>query len=198
MNSPPVILVHGIWDSARRIEPLARGLMARGVGPIVTFDLKPNDGRATISALAEQLSTQVEAARAGYASERVDIVGFSMGALTARYYLQRGGGKTRVRRFVSISGPHAGTWTAHALRFAGARQMRPGSALLRDLALDPDPWGPVEVHCVYTRFDLMILPPGSSVLRAARSTHKLGVPLHRMMITDRRVFDLVARTLQQP
>jgi triacylglycerol lipase len=83
--------------------------------------------------------------------------------------------------------------TAHALRFAG---VRPGSALLRDLASDPDPWGPVEVHCLYSRYDLMIVPPRSSVLRAARSTHELGVPLHRMMIDDGRVFDLVARALQ--
>ena len=48
---------------------------------------------------------------------RLDIVGFSMGALASRHYIQRGAGKQRVRRFVSISGPHAGTLTAYTTAF---------------------------------------------------------------------------------
>jgi triacylglycerol lipase len=51
------------------------------------------------------------------------------------------------------------------------------------------------VHCIYTPFDLMIVPASSSVLPAAHSVHSLPVPLHRWMIRDPRVLDLVAQTL---
>ena len=69
-----------------------------------------------------------------------------MGSLVTRTWIQRHRGKARVRKFVSISGPHAGTMTAYFSGKAGARRMRPGSALLTELAANPDPWGEVEVH----------------------------------------------------
>jgi triacylglycerol lipase len=193
----PVVLVHGIWDSSSRLEPLRAGLVARGVSKAIAIDLLPNDGRAIVPVLAAQVAHAVDEAIASIDGDdpRVDVVGFSMGALVTRYYLQRGGGKSRVRRFVSISGPHEGTINALALPFAGVRQMRPGSELLRDLASDPDPWGPVEVHTVWTPYDLMILPARSSKLPGARSERVIPVKMHRWMITDPRVLDHVASLL---
>ena len=41
----------------------------------------------------------------------------------------------------------------------------------------------------------MIVPADSSVLRGARSIHRLRVPFHRWMIRDPGVLDRVARTL---
>src|SRR6478752_392597 len=98
MEPVPILLVHGIWDSAARIGPLARGLAARGLHGVHSFDLQPNDGSAPIEVLAEQVRSQVDALRAQHACERIDVVGFSMGALTSRYYLQRCGGTAHVRR----------------------------------------------------------------------------------------------------
>ena len=191
-----VLIVHGIWDSALRIDPLASALRARGFTDVHAFDLVPNDGRARIEELAEQVAREADAICQRPATPQLDLVGFSMGALIARYYLQRLGGKQRVRRFVSISGPHAGTLTAYGLPFAGVRQMRPNSALLRELQLDPDPFGSVQVHCLFTPWDLMIVPPRSSVLPGAHSVHSLPVRLHRWMLTDPRVLDQVASLLR--
>ena len=128
----------------------------------------------------------------------VDVVGFSMGALVARWFIQRGGGKEHVRRFVSISGPHAGTSIAYAGTSPGAKDMRPDSALLKELAADVDPFGNVEVHCVYTPYDLLILPARSSILVGAQSVKKFSVPTHRRMISDDEVLDYVARLLNAP
>ena len=192
----PVLVVHGLWDSRARIEPLVRGLQARGIADVVSFDLEPNTGRAPIAELGRQVQVEADALRERHGCERIDLVGFSMGALASRYFVQRCGGRDRVRRFVSISGPHAGTWTAFALPFEGVRQMRPGSPLLCDLDADVDPFGDVEVHCIYTSLDLMIVPATSSILRGAHSVHRLRVPIHRWMLHDRRVHDLVARLLQ--
>lgn len=191
----PVLLVHGLWDSLTRIEPLVQGLRARGFERIHGFDLRPSDGRAPISELARQVAEQVDTLRRDSGAAQVDLLGFSMGALAARCYLQRCGGREQVRRFISISGPHAGTWTAFALPYAGVRDMRPQSELLRALEADTDPFGNVEVHCIYTPYDLMIVPATSSILRQAHSTHRLPIPLHRWMIRDPRVWDLIAQLL---
>lgn len=193
----PVLVVHGLWDSAARTEPLVRGLRGQGLAQVSTFDLRPTTGSAPISELGRQVQVRVDALREEHGCNRIDLVGFSMGALAARYYLQRLGGRDHVRRFISISGPHAGTWMAFALPLEGIRQMRPGSDLLRDLEADQDPFGEVEVHCIYTSLDLMILPAKSSVLRHARTVHALRVPLHRWMLHDRGVHALVARLLTE-
>ncbi|GAB4213249.1 MAG: alpha/beta fold hydrolase [Sandaracinaceae bacterium] len=191
----PVLLVHGIWDRGAKLERL-RDAISRSVGGLVrTIDLVPNDGRAPIRALAEQVRAAAEALRAEVGAEQIDLVGFSMGALVCRTYVQLLGGKRMVRRFVSISGPHAGTWVAHALPFEGTRDMRPGSALLAELEADPDPWGACEVHVLYTPFDLMIVPARSSELNGARTTTRVLLPLHRSMILHPRATERVAALL---
>ncbi|MGK4005281.1 alpha/beta fold hydrolase [Sorangium sp. So ce1036] len=195
MSETPVVLVHGIWDSAARLDRLRAGLEARGVRRARAFDLAPNDGRERIERLAEQLDGIVEAVLAETSARALDVVGFSMGALVSRYYIQRGRGRARVQRFVSISGPHQGTLSALWLPYEGVRQMRPGSPLLRDLASDTDPWGPVEVHALYTPYDVMIVPARSSILPGARTTRAVPVALHRWMLSDRRVLDAVAEIL---
>lgn len=191
-----VLVVHGIWDSSRRLGPLVAGLALRGVRDVHAIDLVPNTGSAPIATLGATVAREVEALRARHRVDRVDVVGFSMGALVSRWYIQRDAGKERVRRFVSISGPHAGTLTAWALPLAGARDMRRGSALLRDLEGDADPFGPVDVHCLYTPYDVMIVPATSSVLAHARTTRAFPVKMHRFMIEDGRVLDHVADLLR--
>lgn len=190
------LLVHGIWDSSTRLDPLRKGLVARGLTDVRAIDLTPNDGRALIPALAAQVGERAEAILRETGAARLDVVGFSMGALVSRWWIQRGGGKRLVRRYVSISGPHAGTLPAHAVPLAGVRQMRPGSALLTDLAADDDPWGDVEVHCLYTPYDLMVVPGRSGVLPGAKTVRALPVAMHRWMITDARSLDAVAAILR--
>jgi len=196
METTPVLLVHGLWDSRAIMTPLKKGLERRGIERVHAIDLIPRSGRGSIAELGGIVAREAEAFAEREGVERIDLVGFSMGALVSRWYVQRGGGKARVRRFVSISGPHHGTLSAHLLPFAGVRDMRPRSALLRDLEADIDPFGEVEVHCVYTPLDLLILPATSSLLPGARSTRAIKVLLHGLMIFDRRVRDHVAEILR--
>jgi triacylglycerol lipase len=191
----PVVVVHGIWDDARSIAPLVRGLVRQGVQHVSAIELDPPWGTASIETLAEQLAAFAERTRRSHGAQAVDIVGFSMGALVARAYLQLLGGHVHTRSFVSIAGPHRGTLTAYALPLLGVRQMRPGSALLRALGDDVSHLPGLSVHCVVTPYDAMIVPSHSGVLRGARSVHRLPVLLHRLMVHDRRVHALVARLL---
>ncbi len=191
--SAPVLLVHGIWDDGARFEAMRAALAASGRAAHA-LDLRPNDGSAPIEALAAQVDEAADSLLADGAG-RLDLVGFSMGALVSRYWLQRLDGKARCRRFVSISGPHRGTAQAFWLPFfAGVRQMSPGSALLRDLEADEDPFGDVDVHCLWTPYDLMIVPARSSQLADA-TDHRLPLPMHRQMISDPRAIERVQRIL---
>ncbi len=190
-----MLIVHGLWDTATRVGPLADALRARGFERVFCMSM-PSLGRAPIPDLGERVRVAADQLRAECGTELIDLVGFSMGALAARYYVQRRGGRDRVRRFISISGPHQGTMTAYSLPFAGVRQMRPGSAVLRELDSDADPWGSVDVHCIYTPYDLMIVPATSSVLTGAKSVHRVPVAVHRWMVSDVRVHELVAGLLR--
>jgi triacylglycerol lipase len=195
----PVLLVHGIDDDARSLAPLAEGLARAGFQDVRIVELKPNNGAAPISVLAGQVAEAAGSLRARTGSERVDVVAFSMGALVSRYYLQRLEGRNHVRRFVSISGPHAGTLTGWLRANPGARDMRPGSELLRGLAADEAPFGDVQVFSLWTPLDLMIVPAGSSRLAGARE-RTFPVILHPLMLRDGRVLRSVeeALTVERP
>lgn len=188
----PVLLVHGIWDTGAKLAAIARALEAAGAPRADAITLSKNDGSAPLLELAREVAAAAEAL-----GPRIDLVGFSMGALVSRAYVQRLGGRDRVRRFVSISGPHDGTaWARFAGPAAhGVRDMRPGSALLTDLARDRDPWGRAEVHTLWTPFDGMIVPPRSSLLPGATSDLRLPIALHRWIVSDPRAIAHVVRVL---
>jgi triacylglycerol lipase len=190
------LLVHGIWNTGESFSRMRTALEVAGIGPTLALDLVPNDGRAPVAALAAQVDAAAHQLSREAGASRIDVVGFSMGALVSRYWIQRLGGRARVRRFVSISGPHGGTANAYALPLAGVREMRPGSALLTDLARDADPWGEVEVHCFWTPFDLMVVPARSAILPGARTVQRFAVALHRWMVTDARVISAVRNVLR--
>lgn len=193
----PVLLVHGIDDDASAFDVLRARLEREGWPHVQAISLVPNDGSEGIPALARQVAREAEALRARTGARRVDVVGFSMGALVARYWLQLQGGRLVVRRFISLSGPHAGTRMAWLRRGKGVRQMRPGSPLLQYLQSLQRPWGEVEAHSFWTPWDLTIFPASSSRLRGA-SERTFPVLLHPWMLTDARVLDAVVEVLGSP
>lgn len=191
----PVLLVHGIWDQGVRFDRMRAELERAGRGPVLALDLSPNDGTAAIEALAEQVDRAAGELLRSASAAQLDLVGFSMGALVSRYWVQRMGGKERARRFVSISGPHHGTLTAFAMGKPGVLSMRPKSPLLAALDADRDPWGAAEVHTMWTPYDLMIVPAHSSQLRGVASDHCIPIALHRWMITHPRAIERVVAIL---
>ena len=108
----PVLLVHGINDTGAVFNKMAFYLRQQGLS-VYTVDLIPNNGSEVLEKLAQQVANYVndtfEVARP------VDIVGFSMGGIVSRYYIQRLGGINKVQRFITISSPHKGTIIAMVL-----------------------------------------------------------------------------------
>jgi len=188
----PVLLIHGIDDTSALFRRMAAGLREQG-WETHALDVTPNNGSAGLLELAGQVDAYVQRHLAG--APHIDIVGFSMGGIVSRVYVQSLAGVERVERLVTISSPHNGTWSAYCRFNEGARDMRPGSALLRELnQRAPELCRNVRVTSVWSRFDLMILPASSSVLPGACNVC-VNVPAHAVMVNSPRVQQLVVEAL---
>lgn len=187
----PVLLVHGILSNGRDMERLARHLRSEG-REVHVPTLTPNGGTAPIEELAQQLAAYAGRELQG---RRFDLVGFSMGGLVSRYYLQRLGGLDHVGRFVTLATPHQGTRMAHLASFPGWVQMRPGSDFLRDLARDADSLRRVQFTSFYTPLDTIIVPARSSEIPQAQ-TIRVWAAIHPSLILERRCIRAVADALR--
>jgi triacylglycerol lipase len=190
----PVLLVHGLMDTSRKMRKIAAHL--RGLGWQVTdIDLTANNGDTRLEILAQQVAAKIERTFAPH--QRIDLLGFSMGGLVTRYYIQRLSGIDRVQRFVTISTPHRGTIAANFSMRCGCIQMRPDHDFIRDLNRDVDLLNELNFTSLWTPFDLIILPPSSSQLGIG-TEQKIPVLTHPLMVADRRVLEAIATALAQP
>jgi pimeloyl-ACP methyl ester carboxylesterase len=157
----PILLVHGMVDNRSIFTLLRLGLRRRGFGRVTTMNYSPltTDVRAAAARLAEEVEALV--AETGY--ERIHVVGHSMGGLIARYYITRLGGDERVHTLVTLGTPHQGTYTAYGWRGQLTRQLRPGSALMRELA-QPVPHCRTRFVAYWSDLDQMIFPQRNAAL----------------------------------
>ncbi|UQX87855.1 alpha/beta fold hydrolase [Jatrophihabitans telluris] len=190
----PVVLVHGIVDNRAAFAVLRRALRNRGYGRISTVNYSPLT--SDIRRAAAHLARHVErvCAQSGY--EQVFVVGHSLGGVIARYYVQRLGGDARVNTVVTLGSPHAGTQTARLLPVGVARQLRPGSAVMTELA------APAECRsrfvAIYSDRDEIVVPHRSAALEhpdlsvTQIKVHRVG---HLALLTDQKVAQTVAEAL---
>ncbi len=190
----PVLLVHGIWDTGkvfRRMIPF----LNEGGWKVYDLDLVPNHGVKGLDDLAQQVANKVEAT---FGSEQpFDLLGFSMGGIVSRYYVQRLGGINRVQRFISLSAPNHGTTIAYFNQGLGCVQMRPSSALLKDLNSDVAMLSQINFTSIWTPFDTMIVPADSSKMPVGEN---IVVPVlnHAWMLTDSKSLNAIATALSAP
>lgn len=196
MNTIPLLLVHGIYETGRRFNRLRAFLQANGFTTLETMDIHPCNGSISFEEMGTQVKQAALTLKQSTQVEKIDIVAFSMGALASRYFIQRQGGKEIVRRFISLAGPHRGTYTAYLHPGAGCRQMQPNSNMLQDLLSDTDPWEETDVYSFWTPLDLMIIPASSSQLPGA-DNRTFPVLIHPWVASDVRVMTYIAQTLKQ-
>jgi triacylglycerol lipase len=190
----PVVLLHGIWDTGGIFRSMATYL--RNLGwTVYTVDLVPNNGAVGLDQLAQQVADYIDQALPADAA--LDLVGFSMGGIVGRYYVQRLGGMQRVQRFITLSSPHNGTLTAYGSRQPGCVHMRQTSAFLQDLNRDIHRLEQLNFTSVWTPLDAMILPASSSRVSVGREV-KVQVPLHYLMVSDPKILMVVTEALSEP
>lgn len=190
----PVVLVHGIWNTAAIFAALQAHLEREG-WQVYAPSLTPNNGDAPLESLAEQVASFINSALGS--QQPFDLLGFSMGGLIARYYVQQLGGLARVQRFVTVSAPHQGTLLGALSHRYGIRQMRPGSPFLKALNQDIQQLKSIQFSSLWTPFDLLILPPWSSDLspQGVGQSQRLQVSAHNQMIYDALSLEAIATRL---
>jgi triacylglycerol lipase len=190
----PILLIHGIDDTGSVFNNMAGYLRQLGWS-VYTLDLMPKNGDAGLDVLAKQVADYI--ATTFTPEQPLDLIGFSMGGIVSRYYVQRLGGIKRVQRFITISSPHHGTVVAYASQRLGCLQMRPNSAFIRDLNSDVLMLRSLSFTSIWTPYDLMIVPTNSSQLPIGEEVI-LPVALHSWMLTDYRCWTAVAVALAKP
>jgi len=184
-------MVHGFLNTGRLLGPLCRALEARG-HTCHAPTIRPTDGRAGIPDLSAKLASFIAANVAPDAP--LALVGFSMGALAVRHYLQALGGAQRAKAFFSIAAPYRGSPNAYLYPGLGTRQMRPGSPFLESLDAGAAALRGIAVFTYRTPLDLMVLPSSGSRIRLAKDL-VLWCPLHSLLPRDRHLGEHIANEL---
>ncbi len=190
----PVVLVHGLTDTTAIFRTMTTYLATHGWN-VYSLDLIPSNGDRPLDYLAQQLAQFVETTLPK--NQPFDLVGFSMGGVVSRYYVQRLGGIDRVQRFITIASPHNGTIVAFLSQRPGCVQMRPASLFLNDLNQDVQMLERLNFTSVWTPMDLMIVPASSSQLPVGKAI-QINVPLHAWMVTDSKGLEAVVNALKEP
>jgi triacylglycerol lipase len=188
-----VVLVHGIHDTAQKMQRMAAWLTADGFQPF-TPALSPADGSVGLDQLAVQLRTSIDAHLGP--TTPFSLVGFSMGGIVSRYYVQRLGGADRVRHFITISAPNHGTAIAWLQNKPGVRQMRPGSDFLNALNADAAMLDRTHFTSIWTPLDLMIIPASSSKMPVGKNVSLFSIA-HPLMVSQRNSLCLIAERLRE-
>lgn len=188
---PRVVLVHGIFERGKNFKMFQQRLEKRGFECYVPH-LTPSDGRGGLERLAVGLKRDIDAKFGPDAP--ISIIGFSMGGVVSREYLQHLGGAARCKNLITIASPHHGTLLAWAYPTLGAEQMRPGSEFLARLERTQDRLEKVRVTSYRTPMDLVIVPPSSSIWDRAENL-EYPVILHPLMLNSPKLLADVERRL---
>jgi len=189
-----LVLVHGLWDTPRLFRRFVRELEIHHI-PLLVPHLPHRLGAVPLRTLAEQLD---ETIRAHWGSDRpIDILGFSMGGIISRVWLQELGGARRTHRFISVGSPQQGTLMAQWIPpwlFAGLADMKRGSPLLRRLNADLDPLRQLDCISYFCRWDLMVFPGWQAVLPMG-PRQAVPVLTHQQLIAHPRALSMLMTTI---
>ncbi|UHQ53704.1 esterase/lipase family protein [Microbulbifer sp. YPW16] len=186
-----VLLIPGIFDRGKSMHRMEAVLDSAGFSAYY-IHLQYNSGWYGMEFLAHQLKSQVE--ELVEPDQTCALVGFSMGGIVARHYIQVLGGQERVHKYISIASPHFGSVWANCLPYRGGRQLSVGSEFLARLNREIHSLEPLEPVSIWTRYDATILPHRSALLPLG-NIYEVPVALHRWVPLDRRVIDIVSDEL---
>ena len=179
---PPLVLVHGLWDTPSLFNSLRQAIGDRR--EIFLPHLPHGLGVVPLEGLAAELGRGIEA-RFGH-DQPLDVMGFSMGGVISRTWIQLLEGARRVRRFTSVASPQQGTLTAlpwPGRWLASVGDMKVGSPLLKRLNADPEALAGIDCCSFYCLADLMVLPGWTAVLPVGRREvlRPLSLQHHELM-----------------
>ncbi len=197
-EAPPVLIIHGFLGTRGSMFMLERRLVEDGF-VVVSFNLGTLNVR-DIRRSAFLIHRKIERILAQTPSQRIDIIGHSMGGLIGLYYVKKLGGHQRVRKLLMMGTPVRGTWAALAgvvtlgLWSTSSWQLLPRSRFLDELAQGPIPPG-VEVHTIAAARDWVVPLQTTRISGAKSSTVPMG---HSSLVVSEEVYRRVVNALRPP
>ena len=198
LDQPPVLIIHGFLGTRGSMYLLERRLVEDGF-VVVSFNLGPLNTR-DIRRSAFLIHRKIERILAQTPSQRIDIIGHSMGGLIGLYYIKKLGGHGRVRRLIMMGTPVRGTWTALAgiatlgLWSTSSWQLLPRSRFLDELSQGPLPPS-VEIYTIAAARD-WVIPLATTRLPGASA---VVVPLgHSSLVVSEDVYRRLVAILRPP
>lgn len=191
----PIILIHGYFHNRSGFMVMQRAMRRRGFGNVFTFGYNPL--RKGIPEIAEKVGCLVDEVLASTGAKKVHLVGHSLGGLLARYYVEHLGGADKTHTVVTLGTPHSGTLTAWAGRSVTAKQMRPGSDLIRRIAATPLP-DSVRYFSYHSNLDVLVMPAESAILSGGNGNvrnilvYDLG---HLSLLINQELIESIATSL---
>ncbi|MBB4845517.1 pimeloyl-ACP methyl ester carboxylesterase [Paucibacter oligotrophus] len=189
-----VLLVHGFACNRGLWAAWMRRLQAEG-HPCMALSLEPLFG--SIDHYAEPIEAAVQRLSAACGGQAPVLVGHSMGGMAIRAWWRRHGGPDRVRRVMTLGTPHGGTLLAQFSPATNARQMRPDSPWLRELAAQEAAELGAQFDCYFSRCDQMVCPAQTAVLPGSQAMELQAIG-HLAMVFEPRVLDDLLQLLLRP
>jgi len=190
----PIILIHGLWNTSAIFNNLLNRLDYYDV-EYYAPTLDHYFGRVSIIDLAESLDGLITKK---YGNEReIDILGFSMGGIIARYWINKFNGYLRTKRFISIGSPHRGTLTAQLVPkslFKGISQMKIRSSLLKELSEYDYLLKKIDCISFYTKWDFMVFPGWKAYLPVG-GKYNLNIYKHRNLVRNPIAIDAIVNSI---
>ncbi len=193
-NKRPIFLVHGLWNNPKLFEKLIKKIKEDEF-QLYRPHLPHKFGNTSLRDLARDLDSKIDELVGSKID--IDIVGFSMGGLISRIWLQNHNGFLRTKRFFSIGTPHFGTYTAQMIPSSfmpGIAEMKRGSSLLSQLNNDLTSLEKVECISFFTKWDLMSFPGWQAKLSIGDS-YQIPVLTHKELITNTNSLDILAKKI---
>lgn len=200
-SRPPLVMVHGMLDTSRVFQGLLKHLQEpqqESPRQLLLPDLPLRFGMTPIAESAELLGQHIQAAFGP--DQIIDLLGFSMGGVIARTWIQLLGGHRRTRRLISVGSPQHGTLTAMPWPrqpMAGIADLKWGSPLLRELNGNLETLASIACSSFYSGLDLVVLPGWRAVLPVGVQ-QKLPVWTHPQLLRDRQALQPLAEELRRP
>ncbi|MFZ1281454.1 MAG: alpha/beta fold hydrolase [Ignavibacteriaceae bacterium] len=183
-----IVLVHGFISTGKIFFYIKRKLEAQG-HKCFAPTLKPIDAKHGIEDLAIKLNAYIK--NNLELDSKFVLVGFSLGGIVCRYYLQELNGIKRVDKLFTISSPHHGSYMSYLYPGKGIKQLRPNSGFINMLEEEENLLDGLKIYSYRALFDLMIVPNSSSVWNIAINKRFFSIMHSSMLINSKLVREII-------
>ena len=190
----PIILIHGLWNTSSIFSSITSELEKKGIEYFAPT-LNHSYGMTSINELSNLLNELI-LEKYGFDTE-IDILGFSMGGIIGRYWINRFYGYKRTRKFITIGSPHKGTIASQLVPkypFRGISEMKINSPLLKELSNYDYLLNNIDCISFFTYYDLMVFPGWRAILNVGEKK-SLKVFKHRNLVKNKKAVDQIIYSL---